>query len=121
MMSRVPASWFLSDSNASKLFPLELVAEAPECTVIFLIDYRKIENLETAVFPQDTSSEIQQCWKTVRVTVGWEGLFYLIFLGTNEETGKEKCAMESEMHTFTELIQGQKSWLCIGADINLNH
>lgn len=27
--------------------------------------------------------------------------------------------MDSEIHTFRESIQGQKSWQCIGADINL--
>lgn len=54
MMSRVPTIWFLSDSNASKLIPLKLGAEALECTAIFLIVYRKIENLENAV-SQDIS------------------------------------------------------------------
>lgn len=43
----------------------------------------------------------------------------LLFLGTNKETGKDNLTMESEIHTFRESIQGQKSWQCIGADINL--
>lgn len=57
-MSRVPTIWFLSDSNASKLIPLKLGAEALECTAIFLIVCRKIENLENAV-SQDISWEFK--------------------------------------------------------------